>query len=146
MAFGQVFSGTMGFLAAALIALVILVVLPVVGCTVIIGGCIATPAVKAAREAADRVKAQEEAAKNAPAVTTAVVDSSETDQAAEPVSRVWHDASGGFSVEAELVASDGVTVTLRRVDGNTISVPLERLSEADRRWLEENQAEPAPAP
>ena len=46
--------------------------------------------------------------------------------------RTWTDASGKFTIEAELVrAVDGV-VTLKKADGSTIDVPVDRLSQADR--------------
>ena len=60
-----------------------------------------------------------------------------------PVMRTWTDASGGFSVEAELVAVVDGAVRLKRKDGSKISVPLDRLSAADREFL---QPQPAPEP
>jgi thiol-disulfide isomerase/thioredoxin len=59
--------------------------------------------------------------------------------------RTWTDASGKFSVDAELVGVDGGQVTLRSSDGKTLAVPLSRLSAADRRHLaaQGNTGEPA---
>ena len=56
--------------------------------------------------------------------------------------RTWRDASGKFSIDAEFVElADGV-VRLKRTNGKTISLPLSRLCEADRRWvLAKDQAE-----
>jgi outer membrane protein assembly factor BamB len=49
--------------------------------------------------------------------------------------RVWTDDTGQFRVRAALVQLGETEVKLRRTDGELISVPLERLSEADRQWL-----------
>jgi len=49
--------------------------------------------------------------------------------------RVWTDDTGKFKVRAALVQLGESEVKLRRTDGELISVPLERLSEADRQWL-----------
>lgn len=56
--------------------------------------------------------------------------------------REWKDSSGRFSVEAELVDVRHGEVRLRRGDGTVISVPIDRLSQPDRRYLESQQ--PAP--
>lgn len=58
-------------------------------------------------------------------------------------SRQWADASGQFTVEAELVDVRDGNVQLRRQDGSVISLPLRRLSETDRRFLASRQATPA---
>jgi hypothetical protein len=51
--------------------------------------------------------------------------------------RNWVDVSGRFTVEAEFCGLNGSEVRLRRIsDGETITVPLSRLSEADQRWIE----------
>jgi len=49
--------------------------------------------------------------------------------------REWTSADGKFHVEAKLVEFDGTQVQLQRADGRTITVPLEKLSPADQRWL-----------
>ena len=49
--------------------------------------------------------------------------------------REWTDVSGKFSVEAELVELADGQATLKRPDGRTIKLPLERLCDADRRYL-----------
>ncbi len=53
-----------------------------------------------------------------------------------PIVRTWSDASGSFSVEAELVAFADGTVQLKKKGGHVISVPFELLSEKDRRFLQ----------
>lgn len=56
-----------------------------------------------------------------------------TTDAAQP--RRWTDASGAFSVEAELVAVNDDSVSLKTTDGKALTVPLARLSPADRDFL-----------
>jgi tetratricopeptide (TPR) repeat protein len=50
--------------------------------------------------------------------------------------RTWTDKSGKHQIEAELLAVSGGHATLRKVDGKTLRVAIDRLSEADRRLLE----------
>jgi len=52
------------------------------------------------------------------------------------LARKWTDNTGKYSVEAELVSSQGGQVTLRKPDGSVVVLPITRLSEADRRDLE----------
>ncbi len=54
--------------------------------------------------------------------------------AEEPL-RTWADASGNYSVEARLVKVEGGRVHLKRADGTTIQVPIDRLSDVDQRYL-----------
>lgn len=49
--------------------------------------------------------------------------------------RVWRDATGGFSVEAVLVAQTRTAVKLRKRDNTDITLPQEKLSKADRDYL-----------
>lgn len=57
--------------------------------------------------------------------------------AAQPSwARKWSDANGKFSVEAELVEVKAGKVVLRKAGGAEISVPLARLSQGDRKYLE----------
>ena len=63
--------------------------------------------------------------------------------------RTWSDASGRFNVEAKLLAVDGVQATLRRRDGRTVSVPIERLAPADRAYAlsaADSATSPSPTP
>jgi hypothetical protein len=53
--------------------------------------------------------------------------------------RTWKDKSGKFSIRAELVESDGTTVKLKKEDGKVISVPVDRLSDQDRQFLESQE-------
>jgi len=54
--------------------------------------------------------------------------------------RVWKSSDGKYSIEAAIVELDGNTVKLRKVDGELIGVPLDRLSESDRgyatKWMQ----------
>jgi len=50
--------------------------------------------------------------------------------------RTWKDKTGKFSIRAEMVESDGTTVTLKKVDGKVIKVAVDRLSDEDRRFLD----------
>ena len=44
----------------------------------------------------------------------------------------WTDKSGQYKVEAEYVGVEGASVVLRKSDGSTIKVPINRLSDASR--------------
>lgn len=71
----------------------------------------------------------------------------ENDQAAEdapPVSardeyRTWTDASGSFRVRAKLSGRMDNSVRLVKEDGSTVTVPLDKLSEEDLKFLEESK-------
>lgn len=53
----------------------------------------------------------------------------------EPELRTWKDSTGVFSVEASLVSLTDGKVELKKADGTTVSVPLERLSESDQAYI-----------
>ena len=59
-----------------------------------------------------------------------------TKPAALTARRTWKDASGKFQIEAELVAVTADAVVLRKADATELTVPIEKLSEADRRLIE----------
>src|SRR4029079_12806453 len=52
--------------------------------------------------------------------------------AAKP--RTWNASNGKFSVEAKLVKVDEGKLVLKRADGQEITVPLDKLSEADQKY------------
>jgi hypothetical protein len=52
------------------------------------------------------------------------------------LARKWTDNTGQYSVDAELVEVKGDDVLLKKPDGSIIPVPINRLSDADRRYLE----------
>ncbi len=58
----------------------------------------------------------------------------------EPVYRTFSDASGRFTVEAAVVARTANAVKLERKDtGKQVTIPIDKLSEADQKWLRENR-------
>lgn len=70
-----------------------------------------------------------------------------TEEEKDPKSqlRTWSDASGKFKVTARLVSVTDENVVLQREDGQEITVPLARLSAADRRFIETPASELAEA-
>jgi len=54
--------------------------------------------------------------------------------------RLWKDASGSFQVRARLVGQTDGAVRLRKNDGKEISVPLAKLSQADREYVDKATA------
>jgi len=54
------------------------------------------------------------------------------------VTRMWKTSDGLFTVDAEFVSKVGVRVKLRRTDNaKEVFVEIERLSDEDRKWLED---------
>lgn len=51
--------------------------------------------------------------------------------------RTWSDRSGKFKVEAELLGVTEGKVQLKRKDGQTVEVPLDRLSDEDQKFVAE---------
>ncbi len=54
--------------------------------------------------------------------------------------RDWTDATGKYTIEAELIGFDSTTVVVKKKDGDMVAVPIERLSEADQKYLESKEA------
>jgi hypothetical protein len=54
--------------------------------------------------------------------------------------REWTDDTGAYHAEARLLGRDGDTIWLARSDGKTVKVALDRLSAADRTFVEETLA------
>lgn len=52
-----------------------------------------------------------------------------------PIKRTWTDSSGQFQIEAELVEVKEGQVTLKKADGSTVILPIDKLSEADRDFI-----------
>jgi outer membrane protein assembly factor BamB len=82
------------------------------------------PAAQAPKRGADRGAAE----KSAPA----------------PIYRMWTDSTGKYRVRAALVDVEDGKVRLKKIDGSLSTVPLDRLSEADREWLEKHAADAGP--
>lgn len=59
--------------------------------------------------------------------------------------RKWTSSDGRFSTDAELVEQDEASVTLKKRSGETVTVPLDRLSEADHRFLRAQKKKPVAA-
>ena len=55
--------------------------------------------------------------------------------------RKWTDVTGSFSVEAELVAVKAGYALLKRADGSEVSVPILKLSAADRAFIRKKMVE-----
>jgi hypothetical protein len=51
--------------------------------------------------------------------------------------RTWTDTTGKFRIEAELVGVGAGVVELKKKSGETVRVPLAKLSTEDRRLVEE---------
>lgn len=60
-------------------------------------------------------------------------------------SRTWKDKTGKHSIEAELVKVTDTQVTLKRADGKTTTLPISKLSKADREFLKQSNAKTKPA-
>lgn len=58
--------------------------------------------------------------------------------------REWSDPSGKFRVQAELVSVRGDKVILEKADGSIITVPIDKLSQADRDFLKNNATQTQP--
>ncbi len=54
-----------------------------------------------------------------------------------PRSRTWTDATGQFQVDAEFVELQGNTVVLKKADGATVRIPLDKLSAEDQKIARE---------
>jgi hypothetical protein len=65
---------------------------------------------------------------------------------ASAAARTWTDASGSYTLEAELVAFNERSVVLQRADHDLVAFPIDKLSDQDRAYLataEARQAEEA---
>jgi len=60
--------------------------------------------------------------------------------------RTWSDASGKYRIEAELVYAGDGNVRLKKTDGRVVTVPLSKLSDADRRFVRDWLAEKRKGP
>ncbi|MBL9081458.1 MAG: hypothetical protein JNK76_06615 [Planctomycetales bacterium] len=54
--------------------------------------------------------------------------------------RTWHSSDGIFSIEAQFVKVAGNTVTLRRTDGKSIEVPLDKLDAEGQQFIKRQTA------
>jgi hypothetical protein len=58
--------------------------------------------------------------------------------------RTWNDATGAFSLEAEFLGVEDGKVKLKKSDGKTVSVPLDKLSKEDQDYVAQQQTSPKP--
>ena len=74
-----------------------------------------------------------------------LVSADEPEPAAEAKEepRTWKDASGKFEIVATLLNEQNGKVQLEKEDGRVVSVPIEKLSEADQKYLTEWKARQA---
>jgi hypothetical protein len=64
----------------------------------------------------------------------------ETADIRESLTREFTDITGTFKVKAEYAGYASGNVRLKKENGETISVPLAKLSDTDRRWVAEQTA------
>ena len=57
--------------------------------------------------------------------------------------RTWTDSTGTYKTEAELVDFQNGIVRLKKVDGTIVSLPIERLSQADQQFVRSQDANAA---
>jgi hypothetical protein len=60
--------------------------------------------------------------------------------AAEAPARTWTDSTDKHSIEADLVDVRDGTVRLKKENGNVITLPVEKLSDEDQKFLKEEEA------
>jgi F0F1-type ATP synthase epsilon subunit len=101
---------------------------------------------KSSRDAAqteeqERQVATERAQKRVEKERKAEIDRQTAKERAEEIrkakTRNWTDATGKFSVNAEYLYMIGNEVSLKKADGKTIKIPLEKLNTEDQKWIEE---------
>lgn len=56
--------------------------------------------------------------------------------------RTWTDASGGFKTKATYKGTAGGNVSLLKTTGETITIPFEKLSTDDQKWVKAVEGEP----
>lgn len=61
-------------------------------------------------------------------------------------SRLWMDSSGKHTIEATLASQSESSVSLRKRDGSKTSLPINRLSIGDQRFLQNTEEDPEAAP
>jgi hypothetical protein len=71
-----------------------------------------------------------------PKVTTYEGEKAADTETAEALpTRTWNDATGAFSVEAQFAGVEQGKVMLKKPDGKTVGVPLDRLCDEDREFV-----------
>ncbi|MDI9443383.1 MAG: SHD1 domain-containing protein [Planctomycetota bacterium] len=91
----------------------------------------------AEKAAAPAEKAPAPAEKAPAPAEKAPAPGSQADTAGDaPVFRTWTDVTGSYQTQAQLVAVSGDVIRLLKSNGRTCRVSLERLSVADRQYLD----------
>jgi hypothetical protein len=54
--------------------------------------------------------------------------------------RVWSDSTGSYTLQADLVAFNDTTVVLQRADHDLVAIPIDKLSDQDREYLQSREA------
>lgn len=62
------------------------------------------------------------------------------DLASDASARLWSNATGDYTLEAELVAIDDTLVVLSRADGELAAMPVNELSDDDKEYLKSKEA------
>ncbi|MDD4266988.1 MAG: SHD1 domain-containing protein [Pirellulales bacterium] len=97
----------------------------------------AEPALPAPPKPAPAEKAAAPAEKAPAPAEKAPAPGSQADTAGDaPVFRTWTDVTGSYQTQAQLVAVSGDVIRLLKSNGRTCRVSLERLSVADRQYLD----------
>ena len=60
--------------------------------------------------------------------------------------RVWRSSDGGKSIQGQFVKRDKSSVTILRADKRELTIPLEKIHEEDRAWLDVRHPLPAAKP
>ena len=61
----------------------------------------------------------------------------EEPEATEETVRTWSNSTGKFTIEAKLIETDGESVVLEKADGEQITVPVDKLSDEAREYLDQ---------
>ncbi len=96
-----------------------------------------------ADSAASTIARTELAAINPDALAETTVESQSSDAAdqktAEPIIREWTDRSGKYTIIAKFLEFKSGKVRLEKEDGSILSIPIGRLSQADRQYVEQRK-------
>jgi endonuclease YncB( thermonuclease family) len=98
----------------------------------LIGGCDVAPV----KESAERPPMQQSARSPATSASQRTEALAPFGESPEPETRRWSDNTGRFSAAAKFTRFTNDKVTLTKADNKTVEVPLDRLSEADRRYVD----------
>ena len=82
-------------------------------------------------------KEQKQAEKKRQAEIARQVAKERAEEIRKAKTRTWADATGKFSTEAEYLYMIGNEVSLKKTDGKTIKISLEKLSTEDQKWIDE---------